>query len=211
MYNIINERKINIYYNRKLYLSIAWEVAELEVGEIIAENLRRLRMERNLSLGQLAEQCGVSKVMLSQIEKGDTNPTINTLWKIAHGLKVPYTALLEQQEHVAEVLHKGDIPAQQGEDAHYRLYCYYENGPQRNFELFQIELDAGHSATSVGHTEKSQEYVLVTAGELTLQVGDATYTLGRDDSICFAAAVEHTYRSTGVEMLTAAIINFYPI
>jgi transcriptional regulator with XRE-family HTH domain len=50
---------------------------------MIAENLKRLRLERNLSLGQLAELFDVSKVMISQIKKGDINPTINTIWKIA--------------------------------------------------------------------------------------------------------------------------------
>lgn len=180
------------------------------IGEIIAENLRRLRTERNLSLGQLAELCGVSKVMLSQIEKGDTNPTINTLWKIANGLKVPYTALLEQQEHTAVVIRKAVLPVQNGENEHYRIYCYYENGPQRNFELFQIELDAGHSYTSIGHSEKSQEYVLVSAGELELRVGGQSYHLRPDDSLCFAASTEHSYYSVGKETMTAAIINYYP-
>jgi transcriptional regulator with XRE-family HTH domain len=55
----------------------------MEVNTVIAENLKRLRTTRHLSLGKLAELSGVSKVILSQIEKGDSNPTINTLWKIA--------------------------------------------------------------------------------------------------------------------------------
>ncbi len=72
----------------------------MNINSIIAENLKTLRTERNLSLGQLAELSNISKVMLSQIEKGDTNPTINTLWKIANGLKVPYTLLLEQKNMI---------------------------------------------------------------------------------------------------------------
>ena len=67
----------------------------MSINTVIAKNLNRLRNERNLSLGQLAELSGVSKVMLSQIEKGDSNPTVNTIWKIASGLNVPYTAILE--------------------------------------------------------------------------------------------------------------------
>ncbi|EQG75728.1 helix-turn-helix family protein [Clostridioides difficile DA00165] len=55
----------------------------MSINTVIAKNLNRLRNERNLSLGQLAELSGVSKVMLSQIEKGDSNPTVNTIWKIA--------------------------------------------------------------------------------------------------------------------------------
>ncbi|HEX2985519.1 MAG TPA: XRE family transcriptional regulator, partial [Caproiciproducens sp.] len=147
----------------------------MEANQIIAENLKRLRTERNLSLGQLAELSEVSKVMLSQIEKGDTNPTINTIWKIANGLKVPYTALLEQQENDTIIVKKTETAIQTGNDKHYRIFCYYPNTPQRNFELFQIELDAEHSYTSVGHSEKSQEYILVLEGNLCLTVNNETY------------------------------------
>ncbi|MDZ5034857.1 helix-turn-helix transcriptional regulator, partial [Clostridium perfringens] len=88
----------------------------MNINFIIAENLKALRTERNLSLGQLAELSDVSKVMISQIEKGDTNPTINTLWKIANGLKVPYTSLLEQKENDTCIISKKDIEAQLTEE-----------------------------------------------------------------------------------------------
>ena len=80
----------------------------MNINQVIADNLKRLRTERNLSLGQLASLSGVSKVMLSQIEKGDTNPTINTIWKIAKGLKVSYTALLEQQKQNTTLIKKSE-------------------------------------------------------------------------------------------------------
>ena len=57
---------------------------------------RMARAERNLTLGQLSQVSGVSKAMLSDIEKGGSNPTINTIWKIANGLNVPYTRLMEK-------------------------------------------------------------------------------------------------------------------
>lgn len=182
----------------------------MEANKIIAENLRRLRTERNLSLGALSSLCSVSKVMLSQIEKGDTSPTINTIWKIANGLKVPYTALLEQQPQTAEVLKKAELAAQHGDDAHYRIFCYYTNAPDRNFELFQLEMDPGHRYQSIGHPEKAQEFIMVFAGCLELTVNGRTHVLHPDDAISFAASTEHTYAACGSEMLKAAIINFYP-
>ena len=69
----------------------------MQLNEIIAMNLKRLRAERGLSLGKLSELSGVSKVMLSQIEKGESSPTINTLWKIANGLQVSYTKLIDRR------------------------------------------------------------------------------------------------------------------
>ena len=182
----------------------------MNINSIIAENLKTLRSERNLSLGQLAELSDISKVMLSQIEKGDTNPTINTLWKIANGLKVPYTLLLEQKEHNTSIIKKSDIEAQLNEEGHYRVYCYYTSTPYRNFELFQIELDEGHSYTSVGHSKKSEEYIMVLEGELTLEVNNETYKLTPNDSISFAASNQHVYVNSGKGTLRAEITNFYP-
>lgn len=51
----------------------------MELGTVIAINLKELGTERNLTLGQLSKISGVSKAMLSDIEKGDSNPTINTI------------------------------------------------------------------------------------------------------------------------------------
>ena len=182
----------------------------MDTNQIIAENLNRLRMERNLSLGRLAGLSGISKVMLSQIEKGETNPTVNTVWKIANGLKVPYTALLDQQAHDACLIRKSDIDPQITEEGRYRLYCYYPSTPNRNFELFQIELDEGCRYTSVGHAEKSWEYIMVLEGELTLDTDHKTYMLHANDSISFAASAEHIYYNSGTGVLKATVINYYP-
>lgn len=182
----------------------------MNINSIIAENLKTLRTERNLSLGQLAELSDVSKVMLSQIEKGDTNPTINTLWKIANGLKVTYTSLLEQKEHNTCIINKNKIEPQISEEGHYRVYLYYSNTPYRNFELFQIELDEGCSYISVGHSKKSEEYIMLLEGNLTLKVNNETYNLKPNDSISFPASNEHIYINSGKGTLKAAITNFYP-
>lgn len=182
----------------------------MEIGRIIGINLNKLRTERNLSLGQLAELSKISKVMLSQIEKGDTNPTINTIWKIANGLKVPYTALLEQQEHENPVIAKAETLMQTDDNAHYRVYCYYENTPHRNFELFQIELDAGHNTVSIGHSARSREYVMVLSGEMTITTQGQKYVLGPDDAVEFDSSADHTFFSSGAELLRAVIINYNP-
>ncbi|QUH21021.1 helix-turn-helix domain-containing protein [Alkaliphilus sp. B6464] len=183
----------------------------MNINLIIAENLKRLRNERNLSLSQLAELSALSKVILSQIEKGETNPTINTIWKIAAGLNVPYTSLLERQQQDTYVIKKSDIASQAANDGQYRLYCYYSNTPHRNFELFQMELDEGCRYSSVGHPEKSEEYLMVLEGQLTLEVNNETFILGADDTITFSAATKHVYFNSGKGILKTSIVNFYPV
>ena len=109
----------------------------MEITQVIGANLKRLRTERNLSLGQLAELSDVSKVMLSQIEKGETNPTINTIWKIANGLKIPYTTLLEQPKLGGAAIVKKSGNVQSDENGRYRVYCYYENTPFATLSFFK--------------------------------------------------------------------------
>ena len=101
----------------------------MELGKIIAFNLKRLRMERNLSQGQLAKEAGISKAMLSDIEKGGSNPTINTIWKIANGLNVPYTKLMDGIDDEATVVQRKDTIEQSGESSAYRVYCYFTTTP----------------------------------------------------------------------------------
>ena len=76
--------------------------------------------------------------------------------------------------------------------------------------MFRIELDPHSSNESIGHSEKSEEYIYVTAGELILETKGVEYTLGEGDSICFDASVQHNYINRKDQLLTCVIINYYP-
>ena len=86
----------------------------MDWGKRIGANLKQLRTERNLTLGQLSGLAGISKAMLSEMEKGMGNPTINTIWKIANGLKVPYTRLLEEVSPAPPGPAGGALPQTEG-------------------------------------------------------------------------------------------------
>lgn len=182
----------------------------VELGKIIAMNLKELRTERNLTLGQLSKISGISKAMLSEIEKGNSNPTINTIWKIANGLNVPYTKLMDGVEKEATVIRKSEPVMQAGETEHYRVYCYFRNTPVRNFELFYVELDAQSSNASIGHSEKAQEYLYIIQGNLTLHTEMGNYELGEGDSLVFDSSIGHTYENKQDTCLTFLVINYYP-
>lgn len=182
----------------------------MEIDQVIAENLKKLRMQQNLSLSQLAERSGLSKVMLSQLEKGGANPTINNIWKITNALGVPYTALLDSTGSAARVLHRDSLPSQHSEDGHYRLLCYYPSAAERNFEWFRMELDGGSAYTSIGHRDHALEYVIVLAGELRIKTAGESYCLSAGDAISFQAAEMHRYCNDASIPVTAFILNYYP-
>lgn len=179
----------------------------MEIGEIIAANLKRIRKERHLSLSQLAEQAGVSKVILSQIEKGDSNPTVNTIWKITGALRLPYTSLLEPSESKAVHIQKANIPDL--EEDRYHIFSYYPKDNQRNFEIYQIEMDPGCVHESIGHSSNSSEYIMVTEGQMVLNVNGSEYILMPDDALYFDASYSHVYKNTFNQRAKAVLIIHY--
>lgn len=179
----------------------------MEAGQIIAYNLKRLREERKLSLGQLAELAGVSKVILSKIEKGDSNPTINTIWKITGAFHLPYTSLLEMPESTALHIRKKDI-SELTEDK-YHIFPYYTKTADRNFELYQIEAEPGCEHASIGHSSNSFEYIMMMEGEMILETGGERYELVKDDALMFDASAAHTYRNPGTKTAKAALLIHY--
>lgn len=179
----------------------------MEIGDIIATNLRRIREERHLSLSQLAEQAGVSKVILSQIEKGDSNPTINTIWKITGALQLPYTSLLEPIEAQAVHVRKIDIPDL--DEGKYHIFNYYSKDQNRNFEIYQIEMDVGCVHDSIGHSTNSSEYIMLIEGRMILDVNGHEYVLDQDDALFFDASYPHTYKNISEQRVKAVLIISY--
>lgn len=182
----------------------------MELGQLLAANLQELRRERNLSLGELSKLTGISKPVLSEMEKGCGNPTISTLWKIARGFQVPYTRLLEEVEPLGRVVHRSDVLEQSEEAEHYRTYFYYNVTPERNFELIIGEVDGHSEHPSAGHGPRTEEFIYLQEGELTLRTAAQSYSLKPGDALHFDSAQSHTYVNPGSAAAKFVCINVYP-
>ena len=83
----------------------------MDITQHLATTLKALRQARGWSLSKLAEETGVSKAMLGQIERNESSPTVSTLWKIATGLNVPFSAFITPESEPQAVFD----PQQQGD------------------------------------------------------------------------------------------------
>jgi len=182
----------------------------VDINCIIAENLKTLRIERNLSLGQLAELSGISKVMLSQIEKGDTNPTINTLWKIANGLKVSFTELIHQPQAETELILGKDIHALEEDNGKYIVYPHFPFQKDSRFEIYSIEIKENGTLHAEAHREGTEEYLTIFDGELIIRIQDKDYQLASGDAIRFKADRPHTYINPGETITRLSMTIYYP-
>ena len=80
----------------------------MDVTAVVAENVKAIRTKKRLTLDAAAALTGVSRSMLAQIEKGEVNPTISVLWKIANGYKVSFTSLVEDGQQEVAVLRQAE-------------------------------------------------------------------------------------------------------
>ena len=96
-----------------------------ELNSIIADNLKTIRTQRGLSLDNVANLSGVSKSMLGQIERGESNPTIGTVWKIVNGLKVSFTSLVQKPVKENNVILRSDIAAIISDEGKYNIFPFF--------------------------------------------------------------------------------------
>jgi transcriptional regulator with XRE-family HTH domain len=168
-----------------------------DISLLVANNLKKLRREKKLSLEKLSEMTGVSKSMLGQIERGESNPTIAVVWKIANGLKISFTSLLATREDDTRIIRKNDIRLMKENGGKYRLYPYFpiENG--RSFEIYTAEIDAGGQLDADPHLNGAEEFITVSSGELIIDINGGENHLFNGDSIHFRADKPHGYRNPG--------------
>ncbi|MBZ5637644.1 MAG: XRE family transcriptional regulator [Acidobacteriia bacterium] len=182
-----------------------------EINLRIADRLRRLRRAAGLSLGDLAERAGVSRAMLSQIETEKTNPTIAVLWKVAHGLGVPFSELLgtEEAPPAPRLSPAGKARYLYSADRRYRSRPLLGNVPGHRVELYELRLEAGAVENADPHPKGSFEQVYVNSGRLRMDVGETTHELGPGDAILFPADRPHRYESLGRAAFTGLSLILY--
>ncbi len=176
----------------------------------IGERLKEIRNTRQLTLDEAARLTGVSKPMLGQIERGQSSPTINVLWKIATGLKIPLSFFCKEPEteYTVAGLNKKEMITE--EDGGMRAYPLFPFEPARSLEVFYIEFDAGVRHDSFPHVAGVEEYILLVHGTLKLVIGGKEVFLQERQSIRFRADVPHTYHNGSEEECTVYNVIFYP-
>lgn len=176
---------------------------------VIANNLRRLREEKRLSLDRVADLTGVSKSMLGQIERGESNPTVATVWKIAGGLKVSFTALINSPQPDTLVIERNAVEPLLEDAGRYRIYPFFPYEEGRPFEMYTVEMERGSYLSAEAHGPGTQEFITVFEGELTIRVGNEEFTVRTGDSIRFKADRPHAYHNSGEGMTRLSMVIHY--
>lgn len=180
----------------------------MNINEAIAKNLTALRKQQNVSIGKLARITGLSKAAISQIEQGSANPTINTIYKIATALHVPYAALLETHESTAKAIFKDDVPLAASPDGSLKSYSYYSSNPERNIKIMVLEL-APHCAHRIESARDAERYIIVKSGSMAVEIGEFSYFLMEGDAISFSASEDCILKNEEDAPASCFCVNHY--
>jgi transcriptional regulator with XRE-family HTH domain len=181
-----------------------------QIHKKIGRSLQSIRKARSLSLDQVAELTGVSKAMLGQIERGDSNPTISILWKIVNGLHISFTSLIEEETPNVTFFRFQDIEPFVEEDGQYRAFPLIPFDQKKQFEIYTVEIEAGCSHESEPHNDGVEEYILMMQGILQVSFQQETHTLTSGDAIHFSADQMHTYKNMSDSKTMYHTIIVYP-
>ena len=167
----------------------------IEVGN----RIRALREGMGYSLRDLAVRSGVSAPMLSQVERGETSPTLAVAGKIAAGLELSLSQLLRLDESGSVSVVRADERRRGGEVGGHSYEVLTPGLPGQRAEvslhLLEPAAATGGPDDPPRHEPGARETAVVTAGRLRLVCDGATYDLGEGDSVTFDADLPHHFEN----------------
>jgi len=166
----------------------------------IGPRIRALREAMDLSLRDLAVRSGVSAPMLSQVERGETSPTLQIATRIAHGLELRLSQLLRlDEEGAVSVVRAAERRTGPVRGAGHRYEILTPPLPGQRAELSRHTLAAGAVTGGPGdppmHEPGSRESALVESGAVVLHCDGARHELATGDCITFDADLPHHFEN----------------
>ncbi|MBY5942058.1 helix-turn-helix domain-containing protein [Halomonas sp. DP5N14-9] len=173
-----------------------------DIADHIATTLKGLRQAQGWSLERAARETGVSKAMLGQIERGESSPTVATLWRIASGFRVSFSSLFGSPTRAMDgPLEERRVSIDDSvwgrDSAGMRAKLLFPYDPMLGFEMFEIELAEGAESASSPHAPGVVEHLVVVEGELVLAIDDDWHLLKAGEGLRFFADRPHLMRNEG--------------
>ncbi|MDC6165889.1 helix-turn-helix domain-containing protein [Paucibacter sp. XJ19-41] len=180
----------------------------------VGATLQSLRQAQGLSLDELSRRAGVSKSMLSQIERNQANPTVAVVWRLANALRVELSELLSGASKPAapaiETVASHATPSLASPDGLCVLRILGPIDLAGQFEWYELTVQPGGALESAAHEPGSREHLSVLGGELEVSAGAISQALKAGETARYAVDGPHAIRNRGSEPATALLVVLHP-
>jgi transcriptional regulator with XRE-family HTH domain len=166
----------------------------------VGATLQRMRLERGLTLEDLSRTAGVSKSMLSQIEREKANPTIAVAWRLANALGVDIAELLSSEIKKLDairLMEAHETPTLPGQHAGYVLRILGPMELAGKFEWYELTLAANGSLVSAPHDPGTTEHLTVLQGNVEIDVNNMKKKIKTGATARYAADLPHAIHNVG--------------
>ncbi|MDF1530215.1 MAG: XRE family transcriptional regulator [Sedimenticola sp.] len=165
----------------------------------LSERVKLLRKKSGLTLEELAMASGVSRSMLSQIERGQANPTLTVACRIAQAFSISIGELVHEPwtQSGIEVIRANDASHLYRSDDQCRIRTLSPLNMEKSIEFYEISIAPGEALTSAAHFEGTKELFTLHKGSVEIQSSTDLCILKKGDSAHYRADVEHSIRNIG--------------
>jgi transcriptional regulator with XRE-family HTH domain len=168
-----------------------------QVNQYLATTLKKLRQEKSWSLDRAASETGVSKAMLGQIERGESSPTIATMWKISTGFNRSLSSFLEPpiDANCGTIIRAATEQQTSLASENAPIASIFPYEEHFSFEMFELTLLPGYQRLSEPHIQGTTEHIIVISGVMELLIEGEWVELAKGSAIRFSADKPHGYRN----------------
>ena len=172
--------------------------AQMLSGQL-GKTVQRLRKAYNLSLSELAEQSGVAKSIISQIERNETNPTLATIWRLSQALDISIDRVLSSgnDEPYIQKSSRADTTILVSDDGKMRLAIIGWIKTVEWLQWYDVQAEPGAVLDSDSHQRGSVECLSVLEGEFEVEVGGVVQQARTGESLRYRCDRPHTVRCIG--------------
>jgi transcriptional regulator with XRE-family HTH domain len=181
------------------------------IGRHLCDRVRELRQKREWTLEQLAAASGVSRSMLSQIERNEVNPTIGVAYRIAQSFGISLATLVDAPDHTPtiDVIRLADRTFHYRTGRDVRLRSITPEHLERDVEFFEVALQPGAALKSVPHFTGTREFASVLRGRVRVRSGEELTILSRGDAAHYPADVPHVIENIGKVPALLFLVEIY--
>lgn len=175
----------------------------------VGATLQKLRLKRGLTLDDLSRAAGVSKSMLSQIEREKANPTIAVAWRLANALGIGIEELLSSESQEVEAIHilePHETPTLPGTHAGYVLRILGPMELAGKYEWYELTLAPNGALMSNPHDPGTMEYLTLLHGTVEVEVDGVKKKLKTGGTARYHADRNHAIRNTGKTEAKALLV-----
>jgi transcriptional regulator with XRE-family HTH domain len=172
----------------------------MELAGQVGRRLRELRVQRRLSLSELARRSRIGKGTLSELESGRRNPTLETLYALTTALGTPLSAVLSPAAAHEEI---------SGSAVDAVLIERFEDAAAVT-EIYRVRIRTGTVQESSAHVPGTEEHIIVLAGTARVGAAASPLTVGPGGHGAWAADVPHLYDAPSGDVEAVLTVR-YPV